>query len=419
MTNIEQSYSSRRFDGRLLLLAVGLFIVGTNAFVIAGLLPAIATTLGVSAGDVSYSITFYAIVVAVAAPAVAILLPRLSRTTLMSGGLALIAAGTVLAAASTTLPAFTVGRVLAALGGAALVPAATAAAAAVSTPARRGRAIAFVSLGFTAATALGSPLGTALGSAGGWQLPLYILAATAAVLAVAIALVVRGIPVGGQVTLRARFAPLADHRILFALGATLFMTAGFNVVYIFSSSITAGATGGNGGLLAILLLVYGLGGTLGNLAAGVVTDRLGSRRTASIALVVHILVLAALPLIDANYITTAFVFAVWGFAAFAAVPAVQHRMIAVDPERSGLTLSWYTTAMYAGIGMAPPLGAAALGLGGAQLVPWAGAAVVVIALALFLLGYRARRGGSAGAPVSAEGEDEGGAVGIVLDARRT
>lgn len=411
MTNIEQSYSSRSFDGRLLLLAVGLFIVGTNAFVIAGLLPAIAKTLGVSAGDVSYSITFYAIVVAVAAPAVAILLPRLSRTTLMSGGLALIAVGTVLAAASTTLPAFTVGRVLAALGGAALVPAATAAAAAVSTPARRGRAIAFVSLGFTAATALGSPLGTALGSAGGWQLPLYILAATAAVLAVAIALVVRGIPVGGQVTLRARFAPLADHRILFALGATLFMTAGFNVVYIFSSSITAGATGGNGGLLAVLLLLYGLGGTLGNLVAGAVTDRLGSRRTASIALVVHTLVLVALPVIDANYITTAIVFVLWGFAAFAAVPAVQHRMIAVDPERSGLTLSWYTTAMYAGIGMAPPLGAASLALGGAQLVPWAGAVVVVIALALFLLGYRARKRGLA------EREDEKGAGGVVLDAR--
>ncbi|MDF2442517.1 MAG: transporter, family, inner rane transport protein, partial [Subtercola sp.] len=134
MTNIEQSYSARRTggwlpDGRLVLLAIGLFVVGTNAFVIAGLLPDIAATLGVGASEVSYSITAYAIVVAVAAPAVAMLLPRVSRTTLMAAGLVLIALGTVLAAASTTLPLFTAGRVLAALGGAALVPAATAAAA--------------------------------------------------------------------------------------------------------------------------------------------------------------------------------------------------------------------------------------------------------------------------------------------------
>ncbi|RFA10226.1 MFS transporter [Subtercola boreus] len=402
MTNIEQSYAARRFDGRLVLLAIGLFVVGTNAFVIAGLLPAIASTLGVDASDVSYSITFYAIVVAVAAPAVAILLPRLSRTTLMAAGLGLIALGTVLAAASTTLPLFTAGRILAALGGAALVPAATAAAASLSTPAARGRAIAFVSLGFTAATALGSPLGTALGAVGGWQLPLLIVAGIAAVLAVAVALLVRGIPVGHPVSMRARFAPLADHRIVLSLAATLFLTAGFNVVYIFSSSITAGATGGAGGLLALLLLVYGVAGTGGNLVSGRLTDRLGSRRTATIALAVHAAALIALPVIDANYLTTAIVFAVWGFAAFAAAPAVQHRMITIDPAASGLALSWYTTAMYAGIGIAPPLGAAALSFGGAQSVPLAGAAAVVLALGLFQLGYLVKRG-RALAPTAPEG----------------
>ncbi|RFA13625.1 MFS transporter [Subtercola boreus] len=403
MTNIERSYSARRPDGRLVLLAIGLFVVGTNAFVIAGLLPAIATTLGVAASDVSYSITAYAIVVAVAAPAVAILLPRVSRTTLMAAGLVLIALGTVLAAASTTLPLFTTGRVLAALGGAALVPAATAAAASLSTPAARGRAIAFVSLGFTAATALGSPLGTALGALGGWQLPLLIVAGISAALALAVALFVRGIPVGHPVSLRARFAPLADHRIVLTLAATLFLMAGFNIVYIFSSSITAGATGGSGSLLAVLLLVYGVAGTAGNVAAGRLTDRLGSRRTATLSLAVHAVALVALPIIDANYLSTAVVFAIWGFAAFAAAPAVQHRVIVIDPAASGLALSWYTTAMYAGIAIAPPLGAAALGLSGTQALPLVGAAAVVLALVLFQLGYLAKPGRRAGTRESQPG----------------
>ncbi|UFS57470.1 MFS transporter [Subtercola endophyticus] len=390
MTTIEPSYSARYYP-RLALLAFGLFVVGTNAFVIAGLLPDIAASLDVRPADVSYSITFYAIVVAVAAPAVAILLPRVSRTTLMASGLGLIAVGTVIAAAAPTLGVFTVGRIVAALGGAALVPAATAAAASLAPPVKRGQAIAFVTLGFTLASALGSPLGTALGASGGWQLPLYVVAAMAAVLGVLVAFFLRRVPLGNPVSIAERFAPLRDHRIVVVLGATLFMTAGFNVVYIFSSEITAGATNSNGTLLAVLLLVYGLAGTVGNLGSGFLTDRFGNRRTASAFMIIHFFALVVLPIIDLNYLVTAVVFAVWGLAAFSAVPPLQHRLISIDPAASGIVLSWYTTAMYAGIALAPLLGGAALAVGGAQLVPDVGAGAVLIALVLFQLGYLIRR----------------------------
>src|ERR1700744_1401750 len=167
MTTVELSYAPRLYP-KLVVLAIGLFIVGTNGFVIAGLLPSIAKTPGVQAGDVSYSITFYAIVVAVASPAVSVLLPRVSRTTLMTIGLLLVCAGTIVAAGAPTLTIFTLGRIVAALGGAALVPPAPATAAALASPERRGRAIAFVAVGFTAATAFGAPLGTAIAAAGGW-----------------------------------------------------------------------------------------------------------------------------------------------------------------------------------------------------------------------------------------------------------
>lgn len=66
MTIIEQSY--RRTTPAFVVLALGLFVVGTNAFVIAGLLPEIAATLHTSAAAVSVSITTYSLVVAVAAP---------------------------------------------------------------------------------------------------------------------------------------------------------------------------------------------------------------------------------------------------------------------------------------------------------------------------------------------------------------
>ena len=388
MTFVEQSY--RRTLPSLLVLALALFVVGTNAFVIAGLLPRVASGLGATATEVSWSITSYSLVVAVAAPAVSILLPRVPRATLMAVGLAVFAVGTAVSALAPDLTLFIAGRTFSGLGGAALVPTATAAAASLARPAKRGQALAIVGAGFTLATAVGSPLGTALGGVAGWRFALWCIVGIAAVLVVAIPLVVRGVPVPAAVSLRRRLAPLGNRRIVAPLGTTLLMIAGFNIVYIFSAAVTHSATGGSGTLLAILLLAYGVAGVAGNAIAGPLTDRFGSRPIAVIALAGQALALVVLAFAEASFTATIIVFALWGVAAFAIGIPVQHRLVHVEPENAALALSWYSTAMYVGIAIAPPIGALALAAGGAVAVPLAGAVVTVAALVLFLVGYLAR-----------------------------
>lgn len=397
MTTIEQSYATRSAYPRLAVLAGGLFVVGTNAFVIAGLLPDIAKAFTVSTATASYAITLYAIVVAIAAPAISILLPRWSRSQLMASGLVLLAIGTLVAALSGSITVFTVGRLIAALGGAALVPAATAAAPALVAPAQRGKALAFVGIGFTLATAVGAPIGTVLGEVGGWRLPLFILAGLALALAAAVFFGGRHIPIGASASFAQRLGPLRDSRLVLPLVTTLFMFAGFNIVYIFSSTVTREATGGSGSLLAVLLLMFGLGGVVGTAISGAVTDRLGSRTSVTVALGVEVVALVVLPFVGRSFVGSAIIFVIWGIAAFAATVPVQHRMVSVDPARAALALSWFTTAMYIGIAIAPPLGTAAFSLAGPKLIPVVGALSTVVALVAFLVGYLSRRPVAVGA----------------------
>jgi MFS transporter, DHA1 family, inner membrane transport protein len=385
MTSVKQSYQGSTV--KLLLLALALFIAATNAFVIAGLLPDIARSLDATPAQVSYSITAYSLVVAVTAPLVSITLARVPRSLLMTVGLAVFALGTAIATAGDTLTLFLAGRALSGLGSAALVPTATAAAAALAPPEKRGRALAVVGAGFTLATAVGSPLGTALGAAD-WRLPMWLLVGLAAALVVALPLVVRGVPLSSPVSLRRRMAPLRDRRILAPLGTTLLMVAGFNVVYIFSSAVTASATGGSGALLAVLLFSYGIAGVFGNVVAGPASDRFGSRPTAVLGLAGQVAVLAALALVDGSFAASVVVFAAWGFVTFATVIPVQHRLVQADPESAAVSLSWYSTAMYVGIAAAPLVATAALALGGARGLPVAGALATLVALVLFTTGYR-------------------------------
>lgn len=390
MTLIERSYSLRGAYLRIALIAAALFVVGTNAFVIAGVLPQIAAGLGATASAVSYSISWYAIVVAVLAPVISVLFARASRAALMGVGMALIAAGIALSAVAGDLALFTAGRVLAAFGGAALMPAAMAVAPSLVPPEQRGRALGVVGFGFILATAIGSPLGTALADLGGWRLALGALAGLAAALAVAVAVLTRGVPTGVVPGLVARFAVLRDVRIGLALMTALLFTAAFNMVYIFSSAVTQGATGGNGTALATLLLVFGAAGVVGNWLGGSLTDRVGARPTAIVSLAVVTVSLAALFAVEGSYVGTAVLFGVWGLATAAALVPIQHRLVDVDPAVAGVSLSWYSTAMYIGIALAPVVGASLLPYGAVWL-DLAGALAAAAALTVFALGYTVRR----------------------------
>lgn len=393
MTVIEQSYApARQIYPKLGILALGLFVVGTNAFVVAGLLPQIARSLGVTPTDVSYSVTYYALVVAIAAPIISIALSRMSRTALMASGLALIAVGTAVAALAGNVEIFTIGRMVAGVGGAALVPAATAAATAVVPPARRGTAIAFVSAGFTLSTAVGAPLGTAIGGVGGWQLPLWILVGIAAVLVVAIAVGVRGIPLSAPASIGRRLAALKHAPLTLTLFVGLFLFASFNSVYIFSSAVTHEATGGAESLLSVLLFGYGIAGIVGNVVAGPLTDRLGSRLFGTIMVLIQIVLLLLLPVLDGSFVGTLVLFVVWGLTAFASGVPIQHRLVDIDPANAGVALSWWASATYFGIALAPVLGGAALGVN-AQLVPVVGAVLAILALLVFQLGFALSRTG--------------------------
>ncbi|PUB28693.1 putative MFS family arabinose efflux permease [Promicromonospora sp. AC04] len=389
MTFIEQSYSLRGAYLRISLIAAALFVVATNAFVIAGVLPQIADSLGVTPSTVSYAITWYAIIVAVLSPVVSVVFARTSRAALMGTGLGLTAVGIAVAALASDITMFNIGRALAAVGGAALMPAAMAVAPTIVPPEQRGRALSVVGLGFTLAMAVGSPLGTAFASLGSWRLALGTIAVLAALLGVAIALLTRGMPAGAVPSLSARFAVLRDGRIGLALLAALLLTVAFNVVYVFSSAVTHEATDGSGTALAVLLGVYGVGGVIGNWLGGHLTDRFGARTTAVVALAVDTLALVALFAVGGSYVATAIVFGVWGVVNMAALVPVQHRLVDVDPATAGVALSWYSTAMYVGIALAPVLGASVLPFGAGWL-DLLGAAATAAALGAFALGYVVR-----------------------------
>lgn len=171
-----------RMPAWLFTLLAAAFVLYTDDYVIAGILPELAADLGVTEGQAGQLVTMFSLTVALTAPVAAVVLAAVPRRRLFTTALLVFMAANLAAAATDSFAVLTALRVAAALTAAAMTPALFAFTARHAPAQKVGRYLAIVSLGVTGSISAGVPLGTWIGGVLGWR-------ATFATMAIAGALV--------------------------------------------------------------------------------------------------------------------------------------------------------------------------------------------------------------------------------------
>jgi len=343
-------------------------------------------------------VTLFALSYALLSPVVAAAAARWPRKRLLLGGLGVFVVANALTAIAPSLEMVLASRVLAGLGAAMFSPTATATGASLVPAHQRARALAVVIAGMTSATALGSPIGTVIGGLGGWRLTMWFVAALGAASALGIWALLREVPLPPPVGLRQRLAPLADSRVALTLLTTLAAYGGLFVVYTYVGVTFDRVTGGDGAVLAGLLFCWGIAATIGNLTAGRLTDRLGSRRIINSAIIVAAIDFALLPWSSAHLATAIAAIVVWGLCGWGLLVPQQHRLIGIAPTLAPLLMGLNSAALYIGASAAGLIGAAGISFLGSHELGVLGAALIAFSLlAAELAHWRIRHHGMSGA----------------------
>lgn len=347
---------------QLLALTLGMFAIGTGSFVMAGILPGMASSLDVEVGAAARMITAFALTYALLTPFAATLTGNLPRKQVMLSGLLLFTLGHLAAAVAPTLPFALAGRVLSGMGSAVFMPLAGASVTALVPREQWGRGLAMVMAGLSGATAVGAPLGTLIGSGGtAWRLTMWFVSALGLLAMLGIATCLPEIPKQASIRIRDRLAPIADVRILGTLLTTMLIMVGAFTIHSYSSIIFQQATQGNAKLLAILLAIWGLAATVGNLASGSLTDRLGGRTIINIGLLLLITDFALLPW-SSQYLATAILaLVIWGVCGWGTLIPLQHRLVNAAPKSAAVVLGLNTTAIYLGVSASAAIGGMVIG----------------------------------------------------------
>jgi predicted MFS family arabinose efflux permease len=342
----------------LWLLALGSFAVGTDAFVIAGLLPDVAGDLGVSVARTGLLVTAFALAYALGGPPLAVATSGAGRRTVLAAALLAFSGANALGALAPSYGWLMAARVLAALGAALFMPSASALAVSLVDEARRGRALAVVYGGLTLATALGVPLGTAVAAALGWRGTLWLVAFLGALSAAGARAFLPALPGAPTASLRQRAAVAARPAVLSTLALTVLILASGFTVYTYIAPVLAGATGAHGAGLSLLLLGWGLAAATGNAIGGRFTDRRGPVPVLGVALMVLASVFTALSAGAVQGVVAAVIWLIlWGTAAWMTVPALQHRVVGASPDLPAVALSLNSSAIYLGVATGGALGA--------------------------------------------------------------
>ncbi|MEU1972431.1 MFS transporter [Microbacterium sp. NPDC019599] len=382
--------------GALLSLAVGSFGIGMTEFVVMGLLPDIARDLlpALSSADpeaaiaqTGWLITLYALGVVVGAPTIAGAVAKYPRHRVMIG---LALALTAFNALTFVLPSFELvaaSRFLAGLPHGAYFGIGALVAADVLGPGRRAKGVAFVLTGLTIANVVGVPLGTYLGQQVGWRAAFMVVAAIFAAATVCIGFFVPEHEGDAARTFRAELGVFRIGQVWLTLAVGAIGFGGFFAVYSYVAPMVTEVAGSPQWAVPIVLVVMGIGMTVGNLVGGVVADR-DLKRTMLVGFVALAVVQTLLALsAQGVWALAVFVFAT-GFISSCLSPAIQTRLMDVAEDNQSIAAALNHSALNMGNSLGAFLGGTVIAIGWGFTAPaWVGVALALSGLVLAVVSF--------------------------------
>lgn len=375
---------------------ISAFALGLAEFVPIGLTDVMAQGLCVGVEQTGAAVTTYALGATFAAPVLSALTASWSRKNVMLTTAVVFTAGSLAAAFAATLPQLLLARFIAGLGHGLFLAAASSTAARLAGPGKAGRAVAVVFGGFTLAMAIGVPLSTWLGGVVSWRPVLGAIAAFGAFgflgLLFGMKDPVRSVPGEHSDSAMQNIGMLFNRKLLAGALVTVLAYAGSFTAYTFIAPILTQVTGVTGATVSLFMLVYGITAAVGNILGGKLTDSMGVNRANILIISGIVVVVLDMWLLSSSPVSMGILVALLGMVTFAAVPALQARLIGVAeqhaPHAHGVAAGLNIAGFNSGIALGSVLGSVTISHAGIVYTGISGAIVSLLGLLLLLAQIR-------------------------------
>lgn len=374
----------------LLALTISAFAIGTTEFVIVGLIPTIASDLGVSLPSAGLLVSLYALSVAIGAPLITALTGRVPRKTLLAALMALFTLGNLVAWRAPGYESLIVARILTGLAHGVFFSVGSIIAMTLVPKDKAASAIATMFSGMTVAFVAGIPLGTFVGQHFGWRATFLIVALFGLVAFVgAAAFVPRDLAQTPPAPLARQLRVLAEPRLLLVFAMTAIGYGGSLIAFTYMAPLLERLAGFTPPQVSLALVGYGVSVAFGNVWGGKLADRIGPVGALKRIFLLLALVLLALTFTVHHAALAVPTMLAWGAVAFGNVPGLQVYVVKqarhFAPHAADVASGLNIAAFNLGVAGGSSLGGLIVAHAGLGHTPWIAAVVTLGAFALSAL----------------------------------
>ena len=375
----------------LLALAIGAFAIGTTEFSPMGFLPQIAENLNISIPTAGMLITAYALGVMIGAPIMTLWFGHFSRRKALMIAMSIFTIGNILAAIAPNYWGLMGARILTSLNHGVFFGIGSIVATNVVPKDKQASAVAMMFMGLTIANIGGVPLATWVGQNIGWRMAFAAIAGLGVITMLALWKALPEGAVGQRPNVKAELQVLTRKPVVLALLTTVMSAGAMFTLYTYIAPTLQNITHASPSFITMMLVLIGVGFSVGNHFGGKFAD-LSLTKTLTGFLLLLMATMLLFPILAQTKMGAALALVVWGAAAFAVVPPLQMRVMAVAHEAPSLASSVNIGAFNLGNAVGAAAGGAVLSMGMSYAaVSITGAVLTALALVLVLIQMKMSR----------------------------
>lgn len=347
---------------KVLILSLGMFALGFDAYIVAGLIPGISETYHKDVSQVGLAVSIFTLFYAISAPIFASLFAGKSVKKILLYSMLVFTIANSITAIAPTFTVLLVSRAIAGAGAGLFSPLAISASSELVSIKKKGRAIGLTLGGMSIGTVLGVPLGLYVSDLLNWQASIWLLVLIGVIAMFGMIVYLPHIETPSPPALNERLKMFLDKKVTITVFITFFASISSLGLYTYLSPlIKEVAESGN---LVVYLWAWGFGGLFGSLIIGYLIDYFKKPKTlVTIILLILTLAIICIPLMINLPLLRYLPFFIWGAMGWASQAPQQHILMSYQPNNGSSSVALNSSLNYLGSSVGATLGGVVLAFG--------------------------------------------------------
>lgn len=340
---------------KIWILTIGMFALGMDAYIVAGLIPSISKSFNKSSSAIGQGVTVFTLFFSISAPIFSTILAKSPVKKILIIAFSIFTLANIITAISMNYMLYIVSRAIAGFGAGVFSPIAISASNHLVSEKHKGKAIAFTVGGMSVGTVIGVPLGLEIANISNWRFAMLVIIVISFIALISISILMPKFKIEAPPNLKDRFQLFLNKHVLRVISVTLCAAIASLGLYTYLADIIKTNTDTKN--LTHYLTAWGIGGLIGSFGIGFIIDRF--KNTRFVMLIILILLALSFGLIPISInlpILGLIPFILWGAMGWATQAPQQHILLKKHPEYGGSAVALNSSINYLGSAMGSAIG---------------------------------------------------------------